>query len=80
MLIHDIIVTSYYVIYYNVMVNILMYYSNTPIVNMYSLYRKLVYKIIVNRCGYRITYSMASCMSKQEKVLFLASSKRQAEY
>jgi hypothetical protein len=26
---------------------------------MYSLYRKLVYKIIVNRGGYRITYSVA---------------------
>jgi hypothetical protein len=36
-----------------------MCYSNTTIVNMYSLYRKLVYKIIVNRGGYRITYSVA---------------------
>ena len=58
MLIHEIIVTPYYVIYYNVTVNILMCYSNTTIVNMYSLYRKLVYKIIINRGGYRITYSV----------------------
>ena len=59
MLIHEIIVTPYYVIYYNVMVNILMCYSNTTIVNMYSLYRKLVYKIIVNGGGYRLTYYVA---------------------
>jgi hypothetical protein len=38
----EIILTPYYVIYYNVMVNIFLYYSNTTIVNMYLLYRKLV--------------------------------------
>ena len=59
MLIHKIIVTPYYVIYYSVMVNILMCYNNTTIVNMYSLYGKLVYKIIVNRDDYRITYFVA---------------------
>ena len=59
MIIYEIIVTSYYVIYYNVTVNILMCYSNVTIVNMYSLYRKLVYKIIINRGGYRITYFVA---------------------
>ena len=55
MLIYEIIVTPYYVIYYKVTVNILICYTNTTIVNMYSLYRKLVYKIIVNEGGYRIT-------------------------
>ena len=59
MLIHEIMLTPYYVIYYNVTVNILMCYSKTTIVNIYSLYRKLVYKIIVNRGGYRIIYSVA---------------------
>ena len=59
MIIHEIIVTPYYVIYYNVTINILMCYSNTTIVNIYSLYRKLVYKIIVNGGGYRITYYVA---------------------
>ena len=33
-----------------------MCYSNQTIVNMYTYYRKLVYKIIVNRGGQRITY------------------------
>jgi hypothetical protein len=33
MLIYEIIVTSYYVIYYNIMVNIPMCYSNSTIVN-----------------------------------------------
>ena len=41
------------------MVNIPMYYSNPTIVNMYWHYRKLVYKIIVNGGGYRITYFVA---------------------
>ena len=41
------------------MVNILMCYSNPTIVNMYWHYRKLVYKIIVNRGGYGITYFVA---------------------
>jgi len=44
------------VIYYNVMVNISMCYSNQTIVNMYWYYRKLVHKIIVNGGCYRITY------------------------
>ena len=43
-------------VYYNVIVNIYMCYGNPTIVNMYWYYRKLVYKIIVNRGGYRITY------------------------
>ena len=47
-------------IYYNVMVNIPICYSNPTIVNMYWHYRKLIYKIIVNRGGYRITYSIAT--------------------
>ena len=46
-------------VYYNVMVNIFMCYSNPTIINMYLHYRKLVYKIIVNRGGYRITYFVA---------------------
>ena len=46
-------------VYYNVMVNIPMCYSNPTIVNMYWHYRKLVYKIIVNGGGYRITYFVA---------------------
>jgi hypothetical protein len=58
MLIYKIIVTPYYVIYYNIMVNIFMCYSNLTIVNIY--YRKLVYKIIINRGGYKITYFVAS--------------------
>jgi hypothetical protein len=41
------------------MVNIPMWYSNTTIVNVYSIYCKLVYKIIVNGGGYRITYFVA---------------------
>jgi hypothetical protein len=40
MLIYEIIVTPYYNIYYNIMVNILMCYSNPTIVNMYWHYRK----------------------------------------
>jgi hypothetical protein len=43
-------------VYYNVMVHIPMCYSNPTIVNMYWYYRKLIYKIIVNGCGYIITY------------------------
>jgi hypothetical protein len=35
MLIYEIIVTPCYVIYYNIMVNILMCYSNPIIVNTY---------------------------------------------
>jgi hypothetical protein len=38
------------------MVNIPMCYSNSTIVNMYWYCRKLVYEIIVNRGGYKITY------------------------
>ena len=41
------------------MVNILICYSNPTIINMYWHYRKLVYKIIVNGGGYRITYFVA---------------------
>jgi len=41
-------------------VNNSMCYSNLTIVNMYTYYRKLVYKIIVNGSGYRITYFVAS--------------------
>jgi hypothetical protein len=48
MLINEIIVTPYQVVYHNVTVNIPMCYSNTTIVNMYLIYRKLVYKIIIN--------------------------------
>jgi len=48
------------VIYYNITVNILMCYNNPTIVNMYTYYRKLVYKIIVNGGGYRIPYFIAS--------------------
>ena len=51
-LIYEIIVTLYWVVYYNVMVNIPMCYSKPN-------YRKLVYKIIVKRGGYRITYFVA---------------------
>jgi hypothetical protein len=36
-----------------------MCYNNTTIVNMYLIYRKLIYKIIVNGGGYRITYFVA---------------------
>jgi hypothetical protein len=60
MLIYEIIVTLYYVIYYNIMVNIHMCYSNSTIVNIYWQCRKLVYKIIVNSGGYKITYFIAS--------------------
>jgi hypothetical protein len=60
MLIYEIIVTSYYVIYYNIIVNISMCYSNSSIVNIYWYCRKLVYKIIVNRGSYKITYFVAS--------------------
>jgi hypothetical protein len=60
MLIYKIIVTPYYVIYYNIMVNIPMCYSNSTIVNIYWHCRKLVYKIIVNKGGYKITYFVAS--------------------
>jgi hypothetical protein len=60
MLIYEIIIISYYVIYYNIMVNILMCYSNSTIVNIYWYYHKLVYKIIVNRSGYKITYFIVS--------------------
>jgi hypothetical protein len=42
------------------MVNIPICYSNSTIVNVYWHYRKLVYKIIVNRGGYKITYFVAS--------------------
>jgi hypothetical protein len=42
------------------MVNTLMCYSNSTIVNIYWHCHKLVYKIIVNGGGYRITYSVAS--------------------
>jgi hypothetical protein len=35
MLIYEIIVTPHYVIYYNIMVNIPMCYSNSTIVNIY---------------------------------------------
>ena len=41
------------------MVNIPVCYSNPTIVNMYWHYGKLVYKIMVNGGGYRITYSVA---------------------
>ena len=41
------------------MVNISMGYSNPTIVDMYWHYGKLVYKIIVNGGGYRITYFVA---------------------
>jgi hypothetical protein len=37
-----------------------MCYSNSTIVNIYWHCRKLVYKIIVNRGGYKITYFVAS--------------------
>ena len=47
-------------IYYNITVNIPICYSNPNIVNMYTYYRKLVYKIIVNGGGYKITYFVAS--------------------
>jgi len=57
MLIYKIIVTPYYAIYYKMLRYIPMCYSNPTIVNMYWHYRKLVYKITVNRGGYRITYS-----------------------
>jgi hypothetical protein len=60
MLIYEIIVTPYYVIYYNITVNIPIYYSNPTIVNIYWHYRKLIYKIIINRGGYKITYFVAS--------------------
>jgi hypothetical protein len=60
MLIDEIIVTSYYVIYYNIMVNIPKCYSNSTIVNIYWHCRKLVYKIIINRGGYKISYFVAS--------------------
>jgi hypothetical protein len=59
MLIYKIIVTPYYVIYYNIMVNIPMCYSNSTIVNIYWHCRKLVYKIIVKRGDYKITYFVA---------------------
>jgi hypothetical protein len=42
------------------MVNIPMCYSNSTIVNIYWHCRKLIYKIIVNRGGYKITYFIAS--------------------
>jgi hypothetical protein len=48
------------------MVNILMCYSNSTIVNIYWHYRKLVYKIIVNRGGYKITYFVASYRGSEE--------------
>ena len=47
-------------VYYNITVNILMCYSNPTIINIYTYYRKLVYKIIVNGGDYRITYFVAS--------------------
>ena len=47
-------------VYYNIMVNILMCYSNPTTVNMYTYYCKLVYKVIVNGGGYRITYFVAN--------------------
>ena len=37
-----------------------MCYSNPTIVNMYTYYCKLVYKIIVNGDGYKITYFIVS--------------------
>jgi hypothetical protein len=37
------------------MISISMCYSNTTIINIYSIYRKLSIKIIVNGGGYRIT-------------------------
>jgi hypothetical protein len=37
-----------------------MCYSNSTFVNIYWHCRKLVYKIIVNRGGYKITYFVAS--------------------
>jgi hypothetical protein len=43
-----------------VTVNIPMYYSNSTIVNIYWHCRKLVYEIIVNRGGYKISYFVAS--------------------
>jgi hypothetical protein len=46
-------------VYHNITVNIHICYSNTTTVNMYSIYRKLVYKIIVKGGGYRITYFAA---------------------
>jgi hypothetical protein len=42
------------------MVDIPMCYSNSTIVNIYWYCCKLVYKIIVNRGGYKITYFVAS--------------------
>ena len=47
-------------VYYNVIVNIPMCYSNPTIVNMYWHYCKLVYKIIINGGGYKITYYVAT--------------------
>jgi hypothetical protein len=60
MLIYKIKVTPCYVIYYNIMINIPMCYSNSTIINIYWHCRKLVYKIIVNRGGYKISYFVAS--------------------
>jgi hypothetical protein len=42
------------------MVNIPMCYSNSTIVNIYWHCHKLVYKTIINRGGYKITYFVAS--------------------
>ena len=50
------------------MANILMCYSNTTIVNMYSLYGKLVYKIIVNGGGYRITYFVLNIWQERKRL------------
>ena len=47
-------------VYYNITVNISMCYSNPTIVNMYTYYCKLVYKIILNGGGYRIIYFVAT--------------------
>ena len=57
------------------MVNILMCYSNPTIVNMYWYYRKLVYKIIVNGGGYRITYFIAGYLIYIGRVYSVASYK-----
>ena len=72
-------------VYYNVMVNIAMCYSNPAVINMYWYYRKLVYKIIVNGGGYRITYFVAGywiysiyisswCMYGRSNILFIQKS------
>ena len=57
-------------VYYNVLVNIPMCYNNPTIVNTYWHYRKLVYKIIVNGGGYRITYFIAGYWITYRKYIY----------